>query len=193
MTDIARLKTALDGPEDRGQPGDREAEEPRLLLVFAGAEARSSTMSPPTSSSRRRTRPRSSACSKACYELGVPVTPRGSGTGNYGQAMPLSGGVVLNLADMNAREVGRARPRRSPRPARSSPRSTSETRPVGQEIRLHPSTYNTASDRRLHRRRLGRRRLDQLGRPARTSATCSASASSPWRRARASSISRAAT
>ena len=34
-------------------------------------------------------------------ELGVPVTPRGSGTGNYGQAMPLSGGVVLNLAEMN--------------------------------------------------------------------------------------------
>ena len=36
-----------------------------------------------------------------CYALGIPVTPRGSGTGNYGQAMPLSGGVVLNLAEMN--------------------------------------------------------------------------------------------
>jgi FAD/FMN-containing dehydrogenase len=29
------------------------------------------------------------------------VTPRGTGTGNYGQAMPLSGGVLLNLAEMN--------------------------------------------------------------------------------------------
>ena len=28
---------------------------------------------------------------KACFEQGVPVTPRGSGTGNYGQAMPLVG------------------------------------------------------------------------------------------------------
>src|SRR3954471_22799226 len=38
----------------------------------------------------------------ACHRHAVPVTPRGSGTGNYGQAMPLSGGVVLSLADMNA-------------------------------------------------------------------------------------------
>ena len=38
---------------------------------------------------------------KACFALGIPVTPRGTGTGNYGQAMPLSGGVVLSLADMN--------------------------------------------------------------------------------------------
>ena len=38
---------------------------------------------------------------KACFAHDVPVTPRGTGTGNYGQAMPLSGGVVLSLADMN--------------------------------------------------------------------------------------------
>src|SRR5690606_22555156 len=37
----------------------------------------------------------------AAYRHEVPVTPRGAGTGNYGQAMPLSGGIVLNLADMN--------------------------------------------------------------------------------------------
>ena len=33
----------------------------------------------------------------ACHRHQVPVTPRGAGTGNYGQAMPLSGGVVLDL------------------------------------------------------------------------------------------------
>ena len=38
----------------------------------------------------------------ACHRHRVPVTPRGAGTGNYGQAMPLSGGVVLSLAGLDA-------------------------------------------------------------------------------------------
>ncbi|MGL5137834.1 MAG: FAD-binding oxidoreductase, partial [Beijerinckiaceae bacterium] len=37
----------------------------------------------------------------ACHALGIPVTPRGTGTGNYGQAMPLSGGVVLDMSGFN--------------------------------------------------------------------------------------------
>ncbi len=31
----------------------------------------------------------------------VPVTPRGAGTGNYGQAMPLRGGIVLDLSALD--------------------------------------------------------------------------------------------
>ena len=45
----------------------------------------------------------------ACHRHGVPVTPRGTGTGNYGQAMPLSGGVVLSLAEMNKVDDNRVR------------------------------------------------------------------------------------
>ena len=37
----------------------------------------------------------------SAHALGIPVTPRGGGTGNYGQAMPLNGGVLLNLSEMN--------------------------------------------------------------------------------------------
>jgi FAD/FMN-containing dehydrogenase len=37
----------------------------------------------------------------ACYRHDVPVTTRGAGTGNYGQAMPLGGGLVLDLIEMN--------------------------------------------------------------------------------------------
>jgi FAD/FMN-containing dehydrogenase len=36
-----------------------------------------------------------------CYRHNVPVTVRGAGTGNYGQAMPLAGGCILHLINMN--------------------------------------------------------------------------------------------
>jgi FAD/FMN-containing dehydrogenase len=81
---------------------------------------------------------------KVCFEEGVPVTPRGSGTGNYGQAMPLSGGVVLSLAEMNGvKDIARGRVRAEAGAILAN--IDKETRTGGQEIRLHPSTYNTAS------------------------------------------------
>lgn len=46
-------------------------------------------------------RPRSEAevieILRVCYANDVPVTTRGAGTGNYGQAMPLAGGCVMHL------------------------------------------------------------------------------------------------
>ncbi len=39
-----------------------------------------------------------------CYRNEVPVTTRGAGTGNYGQAVPLQGGIVLDLQYMDAIE-----------------------------------------------------------------------------------------
>ncbi len=81
---------------------------------------------------------------ETCYAEGVPVTPRGSGTGNYGQAMPLSGGVVLSLAEFNhVKSVERGRVIVEPGAVLAE--IDRQTRPGGQEIRMHPSTYNTAS------------------------------------------------
>ncbi|WJI41937.1 MULTISPECIES: FAD-binding oxidoreductase [Mesorhizobium] len=81
----------------------------------------------------------------ACHRHGVPVTPRGSGTGNYGQAMPLSGGVVLNLAEM--KEIKSIAPGRVVTgPGAILADIDKATRAhSGQELRLSPSTYNTAS------------------------------------------------
>jgi len=80
-----------------------------------------------------------------CHKHGVPVTPRGSGTGNYGQAMPLSGGVVLNLAEMNEIKVV-APGRVVTGPGAVLAEIDKATRAhSGQELRLSPSTYNTAS------------------------------------------------
>jgi FAD/FMN-containing dehydrogenase len=49
---------------------------------------------------------------RACHARRVPVTPRGAGTGNYGQAMPVRGGVLLDLSlltGMRLIEHGRLR------------------------------------------------------------------------------------
>lgn len=43
-----------------------------------------------------------SAVMKAAYEHGIPVTPRGGGTGRVGGAVPVPGGIVLALEKMNA-------------------------------------------------------------------------------------------
>jgi FAD/FMN-containing dehydrogenase len=81
----------------------------------------------------------------AAFELGIPVTPRGTGTGNYGQAMPLSGGIVLDLSGFS-RVKSIAPGRVTCEPGAVIAQIDRETRPhSGQEIRLHPSTYNTAS------------------------------------------------
>jgi FAD/FMN-containing dehydrogenase len=80
---------------------------------------------------------------ETCFRLGVPVTPRGSGTGNYGQAMPLAGGVVLSLAEMNkVKSITRGRVTAEAGTVLAD--IDRQTRPE-QEIRLFPSTYNTAS------------------------------------------------
>lgn len=79
-----------------------------------------------------------------CYAHDIPVTPRGAGTGNYGQAMPLEGGVVLDLSRLDrflSLEDGVARVQAGLKlidlEAHSLPR--------GWELRFHPSTRRTAT------------------------------------------------
>jgi FAD/FMN-containing dehydrogenase len=80
----------------------------------------------------------------ACFELQIPLTPRGGGTGNYGQAMPLSGGVVLDLSGVS--NVTKVAPGRMvAEPGTILATLDQQTRQSGQELRLHPSTYQTAS------------------------------------------------
>ncbi|MBB3772316.1 FAD/FMN-containing dehydrogenase [Angulomicrobium tetraedrale] len=81
---------------------------------------------------------------EACFALGIPVTPRGAGTGNYGQAMPLAGGLVLDMSGLDkVLEVapGRVRAQAGAIIAEID----TACRSSGQELRLHPSTYRTAS------------------------------------------------
>ena len=82
---------------------------------------------------------------KACYRHDIPVTPRGTGTGNYGQAMPLSGGVVLSLAEMNdIREIAPGRIVCGPGVICADIDKAARDH-SGQEMRMHPSTAHTAT------------------------------------------------
>lgn len=81
----------------------------------------------------------------ACFELDIPVTTRGSGTGNYGQAMPLAGGIVLNLAEMNAVKAIRNGSVIAEAGAIMADIDVATRAHSNQEIRLHPSTYRTAT------------------------------------------------
>jgi FAD/FMN-containing dehydrogenase len=80
----------------------------------------------------------------AAHALGIPVTPRGAGTGNYGQAMPLTGGVLLNLADMN-KIVSIEHGRVVCEPGAILIDVDKATASSGQELRMFPSTRGTAS------------------------------------------------
>ena len=44
------------------------------------------------------------AISKICWDLSIPLTIRGGGTGNYGQAVPLAKGIVLQMNYFNKLE-----------------------------------------------------------------------------------------
>ena len=80
----------------------------------------------------------------AAYQLEIPVTPRGAGTGNYGQAMPLMGGVLLNLAEMNkVKSIERGRVVCEPGALIIDVDKAAEA--SGQELRMYPSTRGTAS------------------------------------------------
>lgn len=82
---------------------------------------------------------------KVAFAHGVPVTARGGGTGNYGQAMPLSGGIVLNMMRMNkVKEIAPGRVVAEPGVIVAA--LDKETRAhSGQELRFHPSTASTAT------------------------------------------------
>ena len=79
-----------------------------------------------------------------CHGRRIPVTPRGAGTGNYGQAMPLEGGVVLDLGHLDrflSLEDGVARVQAGLKLGDLETHSL----PQGWELRFHPSTRRTAT------------------------------------------------
>jgi FAD/FMN-containing dehydrogenase len=80
----------------------------------------------------------------ACFRHNVPVTARGGGTGNYGQAVPLAGGIILDMTGLDAIEWQRPGMLRVG-PGHKLIDIDRDTRPHGWELRMHPSTKRTAT------------------------------------------------
>src|SRR6056297_836324 len=82
---------------------------------------------------------------RVCYAHDVPVTTRGAGTGNYGQAMPMRGGCVMHLRHMNAvKEVHPGRVICEPGILLKDLDAECKAQ-SGQEIRMFSSTWATAT------------------------------------------------
>ncbi|MDJ1015030.1 MAG: FAD-binding oxidoreductase [Paracoccaceae bacterium] len=94
-------------------------------------------------------RPRSEAevieILKTCFAHDCPVTTRGAGTGNYGQAMPLEGGCVMHLRHMDkVKEVHPGRVICEPGVLLKDVDATCREQ-AGHELRMFSSTVATAT------------------------------------------------
>ncbi|MEM7772850.1 MAG: FAD-binding oxidoreductase [Cyanobacteria bacterium P01_A01_bin.37] len=80
----------------------------------------------------------------ACVRERVPLTVRGAGTGNYGQCVPLKGGVILDLSKMN--QIKWIKPGLTcVEPGVKLVALDKQAKESGWEVRMAPSTYRTAT------------------------------------------------
>ncbi len=79
-----------------------------------------------------------------CVKHKVPLTVRGAGTGNYGQCIPLNGGIILDTTRMNA--IRWIKPGLAcVEPGVKLAAFDKQAREIGWELRMVPSTYRTAT------------------------------------------------
>ena len=81
---------------------------------------------------------------RACARNRVPLTVRAGGTGNYGQAVPLHGGVLLDMSKMTRLLWHRPGVMRAEAGAKLTDLDM-ELAPSGWEQRMHPSTKRSAT------------------------------------------------
>ncbi len=80
----------------------------------------------------------------ACVKFKIPLTVRGAGTGNYGQCIPLKGGVILDTTKMHS--IRWIKPGLAcVEPGVKMSVFDKQARETGWELRMVPSTYRTAT------------------------------------------------
>ena len=79
-----------------------------------------------------------------CVKYKIPLTVRGAGTGNYGQCIPLHGGIILDTSKMN--QICWLKPGlASVQPGVKMANFDKKARETGWELRMIPSTYKVAT------------------------------------------------
>tara|TARA_Y100001968_G_scaffold140202_1_gene128275 strand:- start:2473 stop:3819 length:1347 start_codon:yes stop_codon:yes gene_type:complete len=83
---------------------------------------------------------------RVCKKYAIPLTIRGSGTGNYGQCVPLKGGVVMLMSDFsNIREFDSNTSSVTVEPGCLLRDLNRQLLSRGRQLRLLPSTWRSAS------------------------------------------------
>ena len=85
------------------------------------------------------------AIARYAGEHGIPLTVRGAGTGNYGQCIPLQGGIVMDLALMDKLEAITPDGVAVCQPGLRLAALETEANKQGWELRMYPSTLAKAS------------------------------------------------
>lgn len=93
---------------------------------------------------RPRTEAEIASVVSACAKARIPLTVRGTGTGNYGQSTPLHGGVILDMSNFNQLGWVRGSVARAQAGIRLM-ELDQHARAQGQELRWLPSTYRSAT------------------------------------------------
>ena len=131
MRDIANVEVSDNPVIIRSKSHDRYGVSPLLRQMLKGKTA-DVVVTP-------RTLDEVCAVAKAAVHHRIPITPRGGGTANYGQSVPLQGGILLDMtAYSGVVSLGPGRVRA--RAGTLIEDMEIATRKIGWEQRMHPST-----------------------------------------------------
>lgn len=136
LGEIAAIRHTTDPISLRAKSRDRYAVSPLLKTMLAGKHA-DVIVSPASKTELMRV-------VAAAVRCRMPITPRGAGTANYGQSVPLRGGVVLDMTALAG--VRWVRPGEI-RALAGTVVDDMETaaRAIGWEMRFFPTTKKTAT------------------------------------------------
>ncbi|MCU0528597.1 MAG: FAD-binding oxidoreductase [Cyanobium sp. Prado107] len=133
-----RLVTAAEAAELERLSRDFHDYSPVLLQRFAGMRGQLAARAVSVEQVRR--------VAGACARHGVPLTVRGAGTGNYGQCVPLAGGLVLELTGLKRlRHLEPASGVIEVEAGAVMAAIDQELAPHGRALRLLPSTWRSAT------------------------------------------------